>query len=127
MEDSAILTYVLGLMGQIKLFHWSTMSYIQHQALDKLHDALSGNVDMLIEVYLGRYRKQPVKPMKIKLECTTDTTDMMTYLESQQEAMKQMLVSFEDAPQIQNIIEEMMASIDQCLYLCRLQECKCKL
>lgn len=127
MDEQKLFTYVLSLMGQIKLYHWSTMSYIHHKALDDLHGGLSEKVDLLVECYLGRYRKQPVRPMSIRLECNTDAESLFDYLEKQSDVMKSMLKSFDAAPQIQNIIEEMLALIDKCVYVCNLHDCRCKL
>jgi hypothetical protein len=121
MEEGALLTYVLKLLGQVKLYHWATMSYIHHQALDTLHTTLSEKTDMLVEVYIGRYNKQPLRKMNLTLECNTDTEHLIAYLEDEREQMTKMLSIFDAAPQLQSVIEEMMAAIDKCIYICRLQ------
>lgn len=127
MDDKALFTFVLSFLGQVKLYHWSTMSYIYHTALDQLHTSVSPKVDLLIETYIGRFRRQPLKEMKLNFDCNTDTDNLFDYLIEQRETMKKMLGKFDTAPEIQSIIEDMMIAIDKCLYVCRLQECKCKL
>ena len=127
MDENVLLTYVLSLLGQVKLYHWSTMSYIHHKALDELHDTLSPKIDLLVETFIGRYNKQPLKEMSLKFECNTATDDLFEYLVDERETMKKMLGKFETAPEIQSIIEDMMAAIDKCLYVSRLHDCRCKM
>ena len=127
MDENKVFTFVLSLLGQIKLYHWSTMSYIQHKALDDLHKDLSERVDLFIECYLGRYKKQPVRAMQVSMQCNTDAESVVEYLQAQNDQLKSMLRSFESAPQIQSILEEMMALMDKCVYVCNLQDCRCKM
>jgi ribosome-binding ATPase YchF (GTP1/OBG family) len=103
------------------------MSYIHHKALDDLHKELSERIDMFVESYLGRFKKQPVRLMQVSMQCNTDAEGVVEYLQAQNDQLKNMLKSFEAAPQIQSIIEEMMALMDKCVYVCNLHDCRCKM
>lgn len=111
----------MSLIGQIKLFHWSTMSYAKHKALDDLHAFLSEKVDLFVESYIGRAKKQPLKIFTVETKATTDTKKIENYLEAERDKLAAMAKSkFADCPDLQNILDEMVAEINKALYLCRL-------
>ena len=120
MDEQNITEYFLGLLGQIKLFHWSTMSYAQHKALDDLHSALSGHVDKFVEVYIGKFEKQPLKVFKIKMDATSDSKKLMKFLEDEREVLRKMHGQLTKSSELQNILDEMMADISTAIYLCNL-------
>jgi len=120
--EKTLFEFFLGFIGQVKLFHWTTMSYSTHKALDDLHSSLSKNVDNLIEIYIGKFNKQPIEKFNINMTAETDTTDLIFYLENQRENIKKMRnSSFKSCSEIQNIIDEMMGSINTAIYLCKLK------
>lgn len=113
--------YFLGLLGQIKVFHWTTMSYSNHKALDDLHKNLSEFVDEFIEVYMGKFNKQPSELFTITMNATSDPSDIISYLEEQREIIRNIRTKhFKSTSEIQNIIDSMMSSINNTIYLCRL-------
>jgi len=110
----------LGMLGQIKVLHWSTTSYAKHKALDELHGSLSDKVDEFIEVYVGKYKKQPIKSLKINMTATSDVPKLDKYLESERESLRELHGQFKKVTELQTIIDDMMASFDRALYLCNL-------
>lgn len=50
-----IVTNLLTLHNQLKIHHWQTKSYAQHQALGSTYDAFTGLIDEFIEVFMGKY------------------------------------------------------------------------
>jgi|SRR5210317_93741 DNA-binding ferritin-like protein len=121
MNEKDITEYFLGLLGQIKLHHWSTMSYAIHKALDELHGELSGLVDKFVEVYIGRFNKQPLSNFTIKMEAKSDTTKIMGMLEKERENIRKMHKQLKSSTELQNILDEMMSSINNTIYLCNLK------
>ena len=109
----------MSLLSQVKLFHWSTMSYAKHKALDHLHEELSEKVDLLFEAYIGKYRKQPLKIFVVKTIATTNTKDIEGYLEMNRNIINDMQNQFMDVNEIQNILQDIMAHIDRTVYLCK--------
>ena len=120
MDEQNITEYFLGVLGQIKLFHWSTMSYAVHKALDEFHEALSGHVDHFVEVYIGKFDKQPLKVFKIKMEATSDSKKVLKFLEEEREVIRKMHGQLNKCSELQNILDEMMAEFDKTIYLCNL-------
>lgn len=56
-SGKAIVSSFLGFRNQLKLFHWQTKSYAQHQAFGKAYDELSETIDEFLEVYIGKYAR----------------------------------------------------------------------
>lgn len=120
--EADIIEYFLGIITQVKLFHWATMSYAKHVALDKLHGSLSDKIDSFVESYIGKFKKQPLKSFTIHAKAVSDTNGIDKFLEVTLEQLSSLHKSFEKekAPELANIIEEMMSEIDTTMYLCRL-------
>jgi DNA-binding ferritin-like protein len=112
--------YFLGLLTQIKLFHWSIKNYSAHVALDKLHSALSDNIDKFIEAYIGKYKLQPIPVFTINTTATSNCQNIIEYLQAQHDNIKKIRTGVNKASELQNIIDEMLANIDQSIYLLNL-------
>ncbi len=120
--NAALFEYFLGLLGQIKLYHWATMSYVIHKALDELHSSLSSSTDKLIEVYMGKYQKQPLELFSINMTANTDTSNMIEFLKTCREQIRSIRNKhFKTCSEIQNIMDDMLSSIHQTIYLCNLK------
>ena len=50
-----IVTNLLTLHNQLKIHHWQTKSYAEHQALGGAYDAFTGLIDEFIETLMGKY------------------------------------------------------------------------
>ena len=120
MEEAKLMQKFLGTLGQIKVFHWATMSYAKHKALDELHESFSGLVDRFMEVYIGKHKSQPIKSFKISMDAQSDTSSLMKYLESERESLRVMHSQLKKETELQNILDEMMATFSQAIYLCNL-------
>jgi hypothetical protein len=42
------------MLNTVKLYHWKTSSYSQHKATDKLYSNLNENIDLFVEIMLGK-------------------------------------------------------------------------
>ena len=121
MATKNLFEYFLGLIGQIKLFHFSTMKYSTHKTLDEFHENLSDLVDKLLEVYIGHFNKQPLEIFEINMKATTDITYLNSYLENERKVINGIRnKTFKANTQIQNILDEIIALFDRTIYLCNL-------
>lgn len=121
MNETSLIQYYLGLLGQIKLYHWSVMKYSQHVALDKLHSSLSENIDKFMEIYIGKNNLQPLSIFTINMNATSETNNINIYLNNNKEYLKKIRTNLKTSTDLQNIIDEMIGNINQCLYLLRLE------
>jgi hypothetical protein len=55
-----IVTSLLTIRNQVKLYHWQTGSFARHKATDDLTAALDTNIDAFVESYMGRYGRPKV-------------------------------------------------------------------
>lgn len=49
-----IITKLLTLVNQLKIYHWQTKSYAQHIAFEKIYNSLSELIDDYIEIFIGK-------------------------------------------------------------------------
>jgi hypothetical protein len=61
-----LVTHLLTIRNQIKLYHWQTRQFARHTATDALTTALDLNIDAFVESYMGRYGR-PMVSGSIKL------------------------------------------------------------
>ena len=121
--EKNLMEYFIGLLGQIKIYHWATMSYVIHKALDELHSNLSDNIDEVMEVYIGKYNKQPINKFEINISAAnTDSSNIIDYLELERENIRGIRNKyFKSSTEIQNIIDNMLGNISKTIYLCKLK------
>lgn len=56
-----LVTHLLLLRNQIKVYHWQTKSFSRHTATDALTGALDVAIDSFVESYMGRYGRPRVR------------------------------------------------------------------
>ena len=42
----------------MKIYHWKTKSFAEHKAFDRTYKDLSGKIDEIMEVYMGKYGRE---------------------------------------------------------------------
>lgn len=55
-----IISHLLTIRNQIKLYHWQTRQFSRHTATDALTAALDLSIDKFAESYMGRYGRPVV-------------------------------------------------------------------
>lgn len=55
-----IVTHMLAIRNQVKLYHWQTKQFARHKATDDLTASLDLNIDAFVESYMGRYGRPSV-------------------------------------------------------------------
>ena len=114
-----IVTNLLTLHNQLKIHHWQTKSYAEHQALGGAYDEFSGLIDEFIEVFMGKYGRIESKDgFKIELSNykdigTVDFADKyIDYL------VNELPKSLEESDtDLLNIRDEMLAQLNKLKYL----------
>lgn len=108
------------MLTAIKLYHWKTQSYSQHQATDELHEKLSENTDKFVEVLLGKDTKRIRMVEKtMKMMDSTDNADFLQKMHAYREMMIRMDAIFHKKKDtdLLNIRDEMLGDLNQFLYL----------
>jgi len=50
-----MISTLMMLRDQVKIYHWQTMSYPRHKATDDLVGSLDEKIDSFVESYMGKY------------------------------------------------------------------------
>ena len=114
-----IVTNLLTLQNQLKIHHWQTKSYAEHQALGGAYDEFSGLIDEFVEVFMGKYgRVESKNGFNIELSnykdiSATDFADKyIDYL------VNELPKSLEESDtDLFNIRDEMLAQLNKLKYL----------
>lgn len=121
-DPTIVIHAALECSAQLKLFHWQTFSYAQHKALDKTGKSLNEKFDNLIETLLGKYRNFEYRPILIELSPYSKET-LLTQIEKYINFFGQKecsLINKQDSD-AQNIVEEIVAQLNQLKYLLSLE------
>lgn len=112
--------FFLHLRDQIKLYHWQTRVYARHIATDKILETLDKSIDSYVEVYIGKYGRPKVtgKNATVTVHNLTESgavrlvNSAIKYLQGP--LTKTLKPSDTD---LMNIRDEMIADLNQLLYL----------
>jgi beta-phosphoglucomutase-like phosphatase (HAD superfamily) len=96
------------------------MKFVHHKALDELHEALGKKIDLFMEAYIGRMKKQPLKKATITIKATTDAGDVEKYLDAEFAKIMSLSTKLDKYPELQNVLEEIATEIAKTLYICRM-------
>jgi len=117
--SAEIVTIMLTLRNQVKIYHWQTMSYPRHKATDDLVGKLDDALDKFVEVFVGKYgRPNFRKTASIKIH-NFDDKDGPAFLKSATQWLTKGLPKLlnKDDTDLLNIRDEILADLNQTLYL----------
>ena len=122
--SAADVQFFFAMRDQIKLYHWQTVEFARHKATDDVLKALDESIDKYVEVYMGKYGRPRlgaktsvihVKNMGEKEAVTFVKKCIRTLIEVVPKGL-----GAADTDLI-NIRDEMLASLNQLLYLFTLE------
>ena len=116
-----IVSGLLLIRNQVKLYHWQTGSFARHKATDDLTAALDTNIDTFVEVYMGNYGR-PTVSGSIKLHNFSESA-AKTFVAKQRDFLEKDLprkIRKTDTDLL-NIRDEILADLNKVLYLFTLQ------
>jgi DNA-binding ferritin-like protein len=115
-------------MIQTKLLHWQCALYGQHKALDKLFNNIIKIGDTLAESLMGKYGKPVLSDEHLKVKLMNfenpkdgDLSGFMDHLYKCYAVDCKALLDENSDTELLNIIEELVAAIDQTKYLISLR------
>jgi hypothetical protein len=116
-SDGDIVTTMMTIRDQVKLYHWQTHLFSRHKATDDLVDKLDTNIDTFVETYMGKYGR-PKVTRSIKLSNFTESA-AKTFVSQQRVFLSRVLprmISPEDTDLL-NIRDEILGDLNHVLYL----------
>jgi hypothetical protein len=116
-DPTIVIKLALECSAQLKLFHWQTTSYSNHKSADALMKKISELIDSFVEKYVGVFGRPTMKDSSIPLT-TMNKTKFLNNLKVAQEFLRGPLEKIiSKNSELLNIRDEMLAEIDQALYL----------
>ena len=119
-KKSEIVIMFLEMLNIVKLYHWKTRSYAQHQATDELYRRLNEHIDSFIEVFLGKDQSRiKLVEQEIKLTDYSDTKDFQNRVLVYRGFLTDMNIYFDSSrdSDLLNIRDEILGDVNQFLYL----------
>ena len=117
-----IITPLIQFQQQLRIFHWQTQSYAQHQAFGGAYEALDDLIDTFVETFMGAFgRSKPTNTFSITLEPldTPKTVDMV--IDDFEYYLRNMGNELEAYPELLNIRDEMTGEVQKLKYLLTLK------
>lgn len=122
--DMTLITTLLTLQDQLKVFHWQTKSYAEHKALGNLYDDLSDLIDEFVETFSGRYGVPAARESyKLTVMNYKDNASVMEFLDKGISYMAKDVTAMlkpEDTDLL-NLRDEMIGAMNKTKYLLRLK------
>ena len=113
-SPNAVVATMTEMLHVVKLYHWRTHSYSEHKATDKLHEALSEQVDSFVEKLLGsKHTRANLTHMQLHASSTLPAFKQR--IEYYKQYLKRMPASL--GTDLLNIRDELLGSLNQCSYL----------
>lgn len=109
-STSIVLTF-LEFLNVVKMYHWNTRSYAEHKATDELYGELGKNIDHFVEIMLGDKR---LPTMKTKIVIVNTNREVFL---GKVNKFKMFLLKIKMDPDLMNIRDELLANVDQFIYL----------
>lgn len=105
---------------QIKLYHWQTKSYPRHKATDAVIDSLDTSIDKYVEVYMGKYGRMKMTSANSSIHVSNlSEKTIIRFIHKCIQYLQTTLVKKlkETDTDLLNIRDEMLAELNQLLYL----------
>ena len=118
--SAAQVHYFLQLRNQVKLYHWQTRSYARHKATDEAVDRLDEHIDKYVEVYMGKYGRPRLtgEAASFKLTNMTEAGGVRCIQAALKYLAGPLTRTLKPADSdLANIRDEMIADLNQLLYL----------
>jgi hypothetical protein len=119
--SAAHVHFFFQMREQIKLYHWQTHSHSRHRATDEVLEKLDANIDQFVEVFMGKYGRPRMTPKTatIRVANLTEvgaTKFIKICIQELQGPITKSLDAKRDTDLL-NIRDEMVADLNQLLYL----------
>jgi len=120
-KGAKIVVFFFELQLNLKMYHWTTDSYSNHKATNKLFENISDLIDSFIEKYMGAFSR-PV--LKSGTSIPIQNMSKSKYIKLLKQAQDYLRGDLEKViaknTELLNIRDEMLAELDQSLYFATL-------
>ena len=113
--------FFFQMRDQLKLYHWQTLKFSRHKASDVAIEKLDSLIDRYVEVYMGIYGRSKLSQgnSTVTVRNISDS-NIIRFIESCIDYILNDLVIKKKDSALLTIRDEMLAELQQLLYLCAL-------
>ena len=116
-KGAKIVMFFFELQMNVKLYHWTTESYSNHKATDKLLDNLSDLIDSFVEKYMGAFSRPVMKSgSSVPIQNMTKTKYVKLLKQAQDYLRGDLEKVIAKNSELMNIRDEMLGALDEALY-----------
>jgi len=108
------------MQGQLKVLHWQTESYAEHNAFEMILDDISHRFDRIIEVYSGKYQRPKFGGVKQISFADYDNLKVDAFIEGMDDFLANAFMAQQDS-ELANIRDEARADLMKLKYLLTLK------
>jgi hypothetical protein len=113
-----LLRSLIQFQVQLRVFHWATQSFAQHEAAGKTYAAVDASLDAFVESYQGYYDRLALKgQMEILAYDEINADSWLTGVMNDVNSLR----NETDKSDLQNILDEILASVSKFKYLLSLK------
>ena len=118
--EKELLATIIQTQGQLKILHWQTESFAEHNAFGDIYEALDDRFDRIIEVYSGKYQRPKFGGVKPITFADYDNLKIEAFIESVDDFLTNAFIAEQDS-ELANIRDEARADLMKLKYLLTLK------
>lgn len=116
-KGAKIVLFFFELQMNVKMYHWTTESYSNHKATNKLLDKLSDLIDSFVEKYMGAFSRPVLKSgTSIPIQNMSKSKYIKLLKQAQDYLRGDLEKMISKNSELLNIRDEVLAELDQALY-----------
>jgi hypothetical protein len=121
--DINIVNSFIRFQTIVKYYHWATSSYDAHKITDTMHADLALFIDNFVEAYSGSTKSQVPRGESVECKFTIPTSNesFLKSCEVFSDFLVRLKVRKDMTPQLVNMIDELLATLDKYAFLLRLK------
>ena len=118
--EKELLANIVQVQMQLKVLHWQTESFAEHNAFGDIYESLSDRFDRIIEVYSGKYKRPKFGGVKEISFADYENLKIDSFIESMDDFMAGAFMDEQDS-ELANIRDEIRADLMKLKYLLTLK------
>lgn len=116
-KGATIVLFFFELQLNLKMYHWTTESYSNHKATDKLLEKLSDLIDSFVEKYTGAFSRPVMKSgSSVSIQNMTKTKYVKLLKQAQDYLRGDLEKAIAKNSELLNIRDEILGELDQSIY-----------
>jgi hypothetical protein len=118
--EKELISNVLQIQAQLRVLHWQTESFAEHNAFGGAYDSLDDLFDKLIEAYSGKYGRPKFGGMKQLAVADYENVKVDAFIDGLHQFFESVFMADTDK-ELDNICQEITGELDKLKYLLTLK------